>query len=106
MYIFTHPKHTLTRDELRHALQRTATHCNTLQHTATHCDTLQHTATHCNTLPVMKRGTPCNTLQRTATQCTSQQHITTGRLNKMIKCLLAACPVLEDLKIVHGTAYE
>jgi len=106
MYIFTHPKHTLTRDELRHALQHTATHCNTLQHTATHCDTLQHNATHCNTLPVMKRGTPCNTLQRTATQCTSQQHITTGRLNKMIKCLLAACPLLEDLKIVHGTAYE
>ena len=41
---------------VQHALQHTATHCNTLQHTAicnilqrtaTHCSTLQHTATHC-----------------------------------------------------------
>jgi len=29
---------------LQHALQLTATHCNTLQHTTTHCNTLQHTA--------------------------------------------------------------
>ena len=33
-----------------HALQHTATHCNTLQHIAAHCNTLQNTATHCNTL--------------------------------------------------------
>eukprot|EP00277_Geminigera_cryophila_P007953 CAMPEP_0179433382 /NCGR_PEP_ID=MMETSP0799-20121207/17805_1 /TAXON_ID=46947 /ORGANISM="Geminigera cryophila, Strain CCMP2564" /LENGTH=598 /DNA_ID=CAMNT_0021211323 /DNA_START=174 /DNA_END=1969 /DNA_ORIENTATION=- len=32
----------------------------------------------------------------------SGHHFSSDRLNKMIKCLLAACPVLEDLKIVHG----
>ena len=32
-----------------HALQQSATLCNTLNSTATHCNTLQHTATHCNT---------------------------------------------------------
>jgi len=26
---------------VRHALQQSATHCNTLQHTVTHCNTLQ-----------------------------------------------------------------
>jgi len=35
----------LTRRSYYHALQHTATHCNTLQHTATHCNTLQRSAT-------------------------------------------------------------
>jgi len=63
---------------LQHALQHTATHCNTLQRPATPCNTLpssrakpllmprnsrsaSHTATPCNP--------HCNTLQRPATHC-------------------------------------
>jgi len=67
---------------VRHALQHTATHCNTLQHTAaycnTHCNTLQHTATHCDTLQhtIRRRScvTCCNSLQLSATHCRTLQH--------------------------------
>jgi len=71
---------------MSHALQNTATHCNTPQHTTTHFNTLQHTATHRNTpsqhtrcarhrAPASHRNTPqhtathCNSSQRTAPHC-------------------------------------
>ena len=86
---------------LQHALQHTATHCNTLQHTATHCNRhgtkrwrtrrissmftlqhlLQHTTTHCNT----SRGcrvaqttlqSQQHALQHTTTHYNTLQHIT------------------------------
>jgi len=68
---------------LQHALQRTATHCNTLQHTATHCNTLQHTATH------------CNTLQHTATidTCLQEHNVSAHDFGSRLQCITVCCSV-------------
>jgi len=96
-----------TQPATSHALQHTATHCNTLQHTATHCntrrqrwrigarrstprrthcDTPQRTASHCNILPhtvthycnaLHHTARRYNTLQHAATHCNTLQHTAT-----------------------------
>jgi len=67
-----------------HALQHTATYCNTPMHcntqlvfvaaivSATHCNTLRHPATHCNTL--LHTPTHRNALQLTATHYHTPMH--------------------------------
>ena len=67
----------------RHALQHSATRCNTLRHRATQDNTLQHsqhTATQCNTLQIQEAHvTPYNTMQQTATDCNRLQQTATHR---------------------------
>jgi len=91
----------------RHALQHTATHCNTFQQ----CDTLQHAATHCSSLqhtratgvtahvavgilmssfalqhtaPHFDTATHCNTLQHSATHCNTLHDISQQVLRHML----------------------
>jgi len=61
-----------------HALQRTATHCNTLQHTATHCKAPVYIHGQLDTGDVFKKVCPCLVvMQHTATRCNTLQHAAT-----------------------------